>query len=80
VGHRTEDAEEDMIHMDPAAVKAYMDSIQARLLATPVEVLQEAKRRQDIEAHNDRVDAAKAAKKATQAQRAMISRLLGVQG
>lgn len=65
-----------MIHMDPAAVKAHMDSIQARLLATPVEVLQEAKRRQDIEAHNANVVAEKAAKKAAKAKSELFARVV----
>lgn len=47
-----------------ALAEARMRQIEQTLLNTPVEVLQEAKRRQDIEAHNTGVMAAKAQRKA----------------
>lgn len=50
-------------HLIPQIIaKAHMRQIEQSLLSMPVEVLREAKRRQDIERHNAAVDAKKAAK------------------
>lgn len=49
--------------IDKAAASAYMAQIERNLASMPLEVLQEAKRRQEIEAHNAEVDAKKARKK-----------------
>lgn len=64
------------VDIDQAAARARMDQILAQLAATPIEVLEEAKRRQDIEAHNAKVDAAKAAKAKRKAQREMVTSVL----
>ncbi len=50
------------MNIDPAAAKQRMQQILSELAAVPVEVLQEAKRRQDIEEHNAKVDAKRRAK------------------
>lgn len=57
--------------IDPSALKCYLAQIERNLAEMPIEVLQEAKRRQDIDKHNAMIDQLKHEKK----MRSLLARI-----